>query len=198
VERYQVLCRDVLSPNTPVMPELAEKRFYSVCLNGQMFRRTNLIGSVVTPTPQPDMGTRTMGLPERPSETDEADMAGAADLAPAADMRPLTPFEALSPSFICSDEIRSAAATLEARISGLQNGRDYEFVVVAIDGYGNPRGSAGVTGRPRPALNLLDALHRSGNWAGCALAGRGGPAGPAPVLLLLLSIVGLRLRRRTG
>lgn len=194
----------------------------------EFYRRKNIPGTGATlPTADMASSTGTTSVPDPPESsekasagrtadivpprgggrgTDEVDMSSSEDLAavedmgPAADMTALSAFERLDPRFLCTTEIRASSATeLEVRVDGLTNDHTYEFIVVAIDPYGNPSPSDIVTASPQRTQNLLEAARDAGNYPGgfsCTAGGRapaGGALGAASLLLLGL---GLRRARR--
>ena len=75
----------------------------------------------------------------------------------------LGPFATLDPKFICSTFIDATTTTsFSERIGGLTNNESYQFVVVAIDQYGNPSPSPLLTGVPMPVEDLYGALRADG------------------------------------
>ncbi|MCS6914572.1 MAG: hypothetical protein RMK29_09590 [Myxococcales bacterium] len=203
VERYQILCRDRARPDVPLKPELqARQLFYSTCIDPaarRHIRRTNIPGTGAT-LPIPDMARSTLSsaAPSQREPLETMDM-GSADLSAATDPPGSgDAFRRLDPRFLCSGEVRAASgATLEYRVDGLDNGRQYEFVVVAIDSYGNATPSQPVLASPQQTQNLLEALHRSGNYAGgFGCSATGGTEGHLPGALAALLWFAWTRRRR--
>jgi hypothetical protein len=51
---------------------------------------------------------------------------------------PTSTFDALDPAFRCSETIAPSSPVVAARIDGLDAGKTYQFIVVAVDNWGNP------------------------------------------------------------
>jgi MYXO-CTERM domain-containing protein len=78
---------------------------------------------------------------------------------------------------------------MTAKVTGLQNGSAYQFVVVAIDPFGNPTPSATFTAAP---TGPTETHKHSG---GCAVGHSESPSTALPLLLALLALAAARLRR---
>jgi hypothetical protein len=109
-----------------------------------------------------------------------------------------SPIESMGWEYVCSGFM--APASSSGRISGLENGVEYQVLVVAYDRSGNPvPASAVLTATPRETTDLWEQCEQQGG-----VCGEGGfcncraPA-PAPdhdaAWLLLLTVFGLRRRR---
>jgi hypothetical protein len=106
---------------------------------------------------------------------------------------PATGIQTLDWSYICTDHL--GYATREARIEGLENGKTYQFIVVAYDKAGNYVASEDViTAQPIPTNGLWDQCEAQGNICGeawnCSVSdtrGLGGVLGA----LGLLGLVGV-------
>ena len=116
IENYQILCRRKDQPTVPVKDSeyrTNNRYWFSVCLNGSMYRR-----------PPP---TLTDNSPIAPEDNIPAAVAGQFPIHPA---------------FICSDRISAAnTGSFSTRVDGLENNVDYEMLVIAIDKNGNPSAS---------------------------------------------------------
>lgn len=171
---YQVLCRSKNSPNTPVMSEdflSATPYYFSACIDGVLYRRPLNSANTNTTEARPGLGAT-----------------------------PVAGKFLVDPRFICSDRITATTTDLSARIEGLNNGEDYEVMVVAIDGYGNATESAVVIGTPQPTKGLLDDVCT--NEANCptgfgcsALGASASPSSLLPVATFVL-LLGRSRRRR--
>ena len=188
---YQVLCADmngqalVQSPRKPAAPA------YSTCLSTGLRRRQNIFGAsnISSPT-NTDGGTAvadmTLGTSSQalggsaPTPADVADLAGADLATNPNDQSPrethfdgIGPFATLDPAFICGadgDEggkivDAQTTTTFNVRVGGLVNGAQYQFVVLAIDDYGNATPSAIVTGTPKPVEDLYGRYRDAGGSA---------------------------------
>lgn len=134
IENYQILCRRKDQPTVPVKDSeyrTNNRYWFSVCLNGSMYRR-----------PPP---TLTDNSPIAPEDNIPAAVAGQFPIHPA---------------FICSDRISAAnTGSFSTRVDGLENNVDYEMLVIAIDKNGNPSASQTIVeGRPVPSVNPLSAV----------------------------------------
>ncbi len=165
IQYYQVLCRSVKTPSVPVMSEAflsSTPYFFSACIDGKLYRRPLNASNTNTTEDRPGFG-------EKPT-------AGTF---------------LVDPRFICSERITATTTDLSARITGLNNGEDYEVMVVSIDNYGNASPSAVMVGTPQPTKGVLDDICQQEADCpagfGCSASGRM----PAPSLLLALSAVGL-------
>jgi hypothetical protein len=99
--------------------------------------------------------------------------------------------------YICSDKVSATGTSLSQRIDDLENGAEYEVMVVSIDPYGNPAASPVVVGTPQPTQSPLAPYCQNGvcpGGFGCQLAT--GPVGAGGLGLLALG--GLLLLIRVG
>jgi len=175
IQYYQVLCRSKTNPTQPVMSQdfLNNTRYYfSACLDGVLYRRPLDAGFSNTTEKRPGLGTPASG-----------------DFL-------------VDPRFICSDRITATTTDLTQRISGLNNGEDYEVMVVSIDYYGNASKSDISIGTPQPTKALLDDLCSTEDQCpagfGCNVLGRmPGPSTLLPVAAFGL-LLGLARRRRSS
>jgi hypothetical protein len=72
-------------------------------------------------------------------------------------------FSTLDPKYICSNFIDATTTTsFSKRITGLVNNSTYQFVVLAIDQYGNAAPSPLLTGVPKPVEDLYGGLRANG------------------------------------
>jgi hypothetical protein len=72
-------------------------------------------------------------------------------------------FSTLDPKYICSSYIDATTTTsFSKRITGLTNNSTYQFLVLAIDQYGNAAPSPLLTGVPKPVEDLYGALRADG------------------------------------
>jgi MYXO-CTERM domain-containing protein len=128
-----------------------------------------------TPSPTPIYSVCEAGTVERRPLA-----LGSASLPPDA-------FSTLDHAFVCTPPISVGPDAISTRISGLSADKTYQFVVVAVDLYGNAAPSSVVTATPTAAP--VEPSH-----GGCsAAAGGGAPAGAA---LLLVGLLALALRHR--
>ncbi len=178
IEYYQILCRRPEQPTKPVKDSAflsSVRYYYSVCLNGQMYRR-----------PPP---TQAANQPEHPTDGIPAASADPKD----------TPFS-LHPAFICSDRVQAmGASSFSTRVDGLTNGVAYQLAVVAIDRNGNPSTPKTLlTATPQQVANpFAQYCEGSGDCPtglGCSLSA----ARPTPSYAPWLALWGLPLilRRR--
>jgi hypothetical protein len=170
---YQILCADAAGNPGKTNPPA---NIYSACVDGVMERRALATGGTL-PGSTDDAGigsasftTESLpggGVPPAPEATD--DMGEIADMATGSTttVSPLpAPFTQLDKSFVCSDQISST--TNSVRIDGLNNGTTYQFVVLAIDSYGNatwPVTNSVVTGTPQPVEDLYRRYRDAGGTA---------------------------------
>jgi len=101
-------------------------------------------------------------------------------------------------AYVCTGHI--AATSSSARVEGLENGRTYQFLVVAYDKFGNPVPASGIlTAAPAATNDLWDACQDPAYGGICGERGfchcRAGRPAPAPALLLVAGL-GLAARRR--
>lgn len=176
IQYYQVLCRSKNAPNVPVMSDefrSSTPYYFSACIDGMLYRRPLNSGNTNTTEERPGFGAM-----------------------------PAAGKFLVDPRFICSDRVTATTTDLSARIAGLNNGEEYEVMVVSIDSYGNATESAVVVGTPQPTKGVLDDLCATeANCPagfGCSALG----AMPSPSTLLpvgaFVLLLGLARRRRVG
>ncbi len=174
IQYYQVLCRSTKTPDVPVMSDefrSSTPYYFSACIDGTLYRRPLNSGNTNTTEDRKGFGA-----------TSGADTF------------------LVDPRFICSDRVTATTTDLSARIAGLNNGEDYEVMVVSIDAYGNATGSAVVIGTPQPTKGVLDDLCMTDASCpagfGCStLGGMPSPSTLLPVGAFVL-LLGLSRRRR--
>ncbi len=166
---YQILCAD--SCGNPVAGH-GGTLGYSVCLNGQLFRRplptASSLGTTttddggVTPTdllaaaslPNSGLGTEATGADGGNSDAGSCG-AVSMDMGFTDGGTPVFPFGTLDPKFLCGNVImQQGTGNYSSRITGLTNGQTYFFAVVAIDQWGNPNLSEVVQGTAAPTEDL--------------------------------------------
>lgn len=195
IEYYQVLCRKK-GIAQPVMSQdfINDKKYwFSSCIDGQLYRRPLLPGIMDNSVPPPSTGTAP--LPKADMGTGLADGGtddgGTADAGTAA----VAPF-VVDGRFICSDKVGATATSLSQRIDGLENGSEYEVMVVSIDPSGNPSPSAIAIGVPQPTQSPLEPFCKDGACPG----GFGCQAAAAPLSASAFALMavgsGLLLSRR--
>lgn len=111
-----------------------------------------------------------------------------------------SPIHSLDWAYVCSDHMPFNAS--QARITGLENGREYQILVVAYDRAGNPsEASAVLTAEPRETTDLWEQCEEQGNVCGkggfCSCTTDQTPADER-LLWLGLGVLGLVARRRRG
>jgi hypothetical protein len=175
---YQVLCAD--NSGHPIPGLLPEVQAYSACVGGVMHRRNKLPSASSSTTP-PDGGTNAsdlgaaadnngaagverFGINTNPS-ADEAQDGSATDGADYVTITNSDFAKSLDPAFLCSGEITANNGGLQAKIGGLQNHHQYQFVVVAIDKWGNPTAAPLVLGSPQPGQDLFQRFRSEGGRA---------------------------------
>ncbi len=168
---YQILCAD--NNGVAVPGKVNGTRAYSICLpGGDLRRRTNLASSGATTTDL-DAGTTTIldagsePLSE-PLGTDSVDGGlddGGADGGAFTTIGNSDFAKSMNPDFTCTGEIKPGAGTLSARIDGLTDGHTYQFVILAIDAYGNPTASDVILGTPQPTEDLYKRYRDEGGGA---------------------------------
>lgn len=183
IDSYQVLCRRKDQPTVPVKSDefrQSVRYYYSTCIDGSMYRR-----------PPP---TQTTNTPAAPGTGIPTSAAGGFSLHPA---------------FICSDRVQVGAGgtSFNARITELENGVPYEFLVVAIDRSGNPSVPAKeqiLEATPAPVVNPLSQFCQTEQDCpagfGCAVSPtRRGPLAETAALAMLglsTALLSFRSRRR--
>jgi len=112
---------------------------------------------------------------------------------------PSTGIESLNWDYVCSGHL--GFNTTSARITGLENGKDYTFLVVAYDKAGNPTFGDTITARPVPTNGLWEQCESQGDICGdgwnCSVTDQPGKLGLLFGTLGLLGLGGgLLVRRR--
>lgn len=163
--KFQVLCADAEGRSLNRRGQTAAA--YSVCTDEGIQRRslpTASSSSGITPTAdggtRPDLGTLALPWDEPTLGTQQTvdDMA----VADAGAVVPAGRFESLDHTFICAPEIGRGGPDYSVTIDGLENGQSYQFIVVAVDNFGNATASAVATGAPAPTEDLWDRYTRAG------------------------------------
>lgn len=173
IENYQILCRKTSAPTQIAMSEdfLNSSRYYfSSCISGHLYRRWP--GGLQLAN---DPATTLNGVP----------LSG--DAFP------------LDPRLRCSDRIPASATSLSTRITGLENGEQYEVMVVAIDSYGNATPSTTVMATPQANAAVLSEYCDGASCPGFGCqAGRGVPTsgGAAVTAAGILGLLALARRAR--
>ena len=174
IENYQVLCRKKSAPTQPAMSAdfLNGTRYYfSSCINNHLFRR-------------------------RPG-----DLMINSDPATTTDVPISTATFPIDPRLRCSDRVAPSGTSGQIRVTGLNNGEEYEVMVVSIDPYGNATGSKTVTATPQETAGPLADYCEGGTCpgfgcqAGASTRTTGGAA-TAALGLLGLGLVLLSRRAR--
>jgi hypothetical protein len=165
---YQVLCAD--DAGNPAFSS-AKTNVYSTCTPNGLERRIPQTGGSVELT---DAGTISASeplgpesVPGGPPPPDEplATPDGGVDMATSDGGTPTTlmigttlpsPFTFLDTKYVCSGPIPPGSNGGSVRITGLNNGTAYQFVVVAVDAAGNPTpdDTGIVTATPQPVEDL--------------------------------------------
>jgi hypothetical protein len=101
-------------------------------------------------------------------------------------------------AYVCSGFM--APASSSGRISGLENGVEYQVLVVAYDRSGNPVPASDVlTATPRETTDLWEQCEQQGGICGeggfCNCRATHGTPDDDAAWLLLLALFGLRRRR---
>jgi MYXO-CTERM domain-containing protein len=101
-------------------------------------------------------------------------------------------------AYVCSDHL--GFNTNSTRIEGLENGKTYQFLVVAYDRAGNPVSGEVIEARPVPTSGLWEQCENQGDICGdgwtCAVVDEPGGLGWSLAALGLFGLGGLALRRR--
>jgi hypothetical protein len=170
---FQVLCAD--AAGNPVFSSPAQPA-YSTCVDGVIQRRSLPTGGSLPSGSTPDGGTTssapltTDSLPA-PAPFDVPDGGtddGGTDAGTSPDggttaMLP-APFTQLDRRFICSDQLGPTATSV--RIGGLTNGTAYQFVVLAVDQYGNATPATNVIpAKPQRVEDLYNRYRDAGGTA---------------------------------
>jgi MYXO-CTERM domain-containing protein len=106
--------------------------------------------------------------------------------------------ESLDWRYVCSDHVTSTGT--EARVDGLENGKEYQFLVVAYDAFGNPKIMSDVlTATPIETSDFWEQCEQQGDLCGsggfCSCTSAPPPAGAAWLGTGLL-LLGLARRRK--
>jgi hypothetical protein len=211
IDYYQVLCADEAGNPIPGLFSDSYLQAYSWCDGTTIFRRPfqaanapPVVGDGGTATG--DMSVRSTPTPLWPTQATgdmgTADLAGA-DLAPAGDMATLSGFNgSFDPKFICSDRITVSNISYNLRISGLENGKKYQFFVLTVNKYGNFSGSGPLVATATATQDLWERIRDDGaDPSGfCTVAGPGAhlwivEGGCAAAILAILVLRRLRRRR---
>ena len=148
------------------------------------------------PPPDPDLAE-----PE-PDLAEAVDMGDPDLLPPATGYRGVTtksldvPFTNLDPAYICGAPISATSTSYTQRIDKLVNGTAYQFVVLAVDSYGNATPSAVLTATPEPVEDFYRRYVGEGGTAHgfCVASGELGSAEIFP--LVLIGLLGALYHRR--
>ncbi len=218
IKSYQVLCADQTgNPVSSLQSQFAttSNQAYSTCTPSGLRRRTLSTGgpilvsdggtttdASVAPSSEPlhpdhldpddepiDGGVTDAALVDAGEDMATVDMA----LPPQFTEGP-SPFVSLDPKFICSTTFQNTQTSW--RIDGLENGKTYQFAVVAIDDVGNPAASNVALGTPQPVEDLFRRFRAAGGGIQCATGTRSGSATMVAALAALLLLHSLRRRRR--
>lgn len=181
IDAYQILCRKKAAPMQPAMSEEFRGKtayYFSSCVDGVLYRR-----------PLPGMSKNETPIAKNPAAT------------------PFLPTEAaapipIDPKFLCSDRIGAMGTQFSHRLTGLDNGSEYEIEVVSIDPYGNAAPAALVSATPQAVVSPLAAFCGEGQDCpagfGCALTRRSTPTAGGLFGFGLLGLIGLAARRRSA
>lgn len=176
---YQVLCAN--AAGEPIMT--AKRNKYSTCMGNGDMRRRELVtnSSAISATDggvdggSADLGTKSISDEDWAARSGGEEGSAATPLADGgATSNPGistysglagTVFEHLDPAYVCTEEIRTTNATGKYRFEDLTNGESYQFVVVAIDEYGNAIPSDLYTAVPTPVEDLYTRYRNQGGTA---------------------------------
>jgi hypothetical protein len=160
---YQILCAD--ANGLPIPGQGSSTQAYSVCINNTIIRRNNYsfsgsIGGVDGgTTTAPDLGTASVPFADGITTQQAATDGGATTITNSAFAT------TLDPAFLCSGEIKPTGTNLSARIDGLTNNAAYQFVVLAIDQWGNAIPSDVLIGTPQATEDLYKRYRDEGGTA---------------------------------
>lgn len=156
---FQILCAQ---GDSPISSRHADA-IYSTCLPGGVLQRRKLLTGGALPTTTPDGGTRSLSSGDL-VPLQQAGDGGVSDGGTDGGVA-LGPFATLDVQFICSNPQLVSGNSYSQRISGLKNGTAYQFVVLAIDTYGNATPSPVVTATPLAVEDLYRRYHNAGGRA---------------------------------
>jgi hypothetical protein len=164
---FQILCAD--NQGQPIPGLLSATQAYSICVDGTIKRRNNFqSGSVGTTddggvSSAVDLGTTSQPLDDNLGTLATDDMGtDNPDLLNVTTITNQAFATSLDPRFICSDEIKLSGANYSRRIGGLNNGSTFQFVVLAIDIYGNATPSGVATATPQAVEDLYNRYRHDG------------------------------------
>lgn len=111
-----------------------------------------------------------------------------------------SPLQSLDWRYVCSDHVANTGTSV--RVDGLENGKEYQFLVVSYDAFGNPRELSGVlTATPIETSDFWEQCEQQGDLCGnggyCSCTSDPPPAGAAWLGTGLL-LLGLARRRGRG
>ncbi|MDC0717129.1 MYXO-CTERM sorting domain-containing protein [Nannocystis bainbridge] len=194
---FRVLCEEAdsgaslgLDKATPDLLDLPSGTHYFTAGNlcgAEPFSTVKIAGQGVE-----DPGVCGNGVVEAGEACDDGDDNGPAGLCDAGcGLRVSAGLHALDWDHVCSDHIPFSSESVA--IAGLENGKTYNFVLVAYDAFGNPRvHDKVVTATPDEALPAVGGDEGAAEGCACA-AGQGGPGLWA---MSLVGLLGLARRRR--
>jgi hypothetical protein len=172
---YQVLCAD--ATGNPISGSPPFDNIYSTCTpdNGLERRKLDIGGSLPaagdggTGTASESFGTNSLpppAEPDAPGDGGTGDGGTDGGIGPVSSGLP-PPFDFLDQKFVCSDRIPLGTGGGSVRITGLQNGKSYQFVVVGVDQYGNPTPNDNgiVDATPQPVEDLYRRYRDAGGGA---------------------------------
>lgn len=110
-----------------------------------------------------------------------------------------SPIESLDWRYVCSDHVANTGTSV--RVDGLENGKEYQFLVVSYDGFGNPKILSEVlTATPIETSDFWEQCEEQGDLCGnggfCSCTSDPSPMGAAWLGTGLL-LLGLARRRRS-
>jgi hypothetical protein len=172
---FQVLCADDCGNAITTKPK---QPLYSTCIDGVLHRRQINTGGTLGNGSGSDGGTSNTdggatlldNLQPYDAPLVSCTNDGVNDHYPTIDggTNP-GPLADLDPKFVCSGQL--GPTTASTRVTGLQNGNRYHFVVVAVDNYGNATASPAVAETPLPTEDLYRRYRDTGGGAaGCFIA----------------------------
>lgn len=191
---FQVLCADedgnpLLNTDGEPGTSRASDSAYSTCTDSgiqrrqQIFGASGISGTTDGGTTSADMtvASTSFGLQQSgagPSASPHADQDMGTDMAGVdmsgttftsqprvTDYPALGPFRSLDPKFICTPYRDAALTNFSERIDHLENNKKYQFVILAIDAYGNAVPSDLMIETPKPVDDLYNRYRASGGTA---------------------------------